>query len=142
MTHTQMAPAYVAASNKKCPLTVSLAVLGEVDAPVFDALTTALAVEWPDESDVDPYDFDEITVEGGEIYFADEDRLEPATLGRDFYSKRLRLVCETCQPKGDDLERINPAVPWPCATARSILDPVCFQSSDAIPAADDTEVSS
>lgn len=78
MTHTQMAPAYVAASNKKCPLTVPLAVLGEVDAPVFDALATALAVEWPDESDVDPYDFDEITVEDGEIYFADEDRLEPA----------------------------------------------------------------
>lgn len=76
MTHTQMAPAYVAASNKKCPLTVPLAVLGEVDAPVFDALTTALAVEWPDESDVDPYDFDEITVEDGEIRFADEDRLD------------------------------------------------------------------
>ncbi|MCW2300688.1 hypothetical protein [Rhodococcus erythropolis] len=78
MMHTQMAPAYVAASNKKCPLTVPLAVLGEVDAPVFDALTTALAVQWPDESDVDPYDFDEITVEDGEIYFADEDRLVPA----------------------------------------------------------------
>lgn len=76
MTHTQMAPAYVAASNKDCPLTVPLAVLGEVDAPVFDALTTALAVQWPDESDVDPYDFDEITVEDGEIYFADEDRLD------------------------------------------------------------------
>lgn len=75
MTHTQMAPAYVAASNKKCPLTGPLAVLGEVDAPVFDALTTALAVEWPNESDVDQYDFDEITVEDGEIYFADEDRL-------------------------------------------------------------------
>ena len=68
--------------------------------------------------------------------------LHQPTLGRDFYSKRLRLVCETCQPKGDDLERINPAVPWPCATARSILDPVCFQSSDAIPATDDTEESS
>lgn len=78
MTHTQMTPAYVAASNKKCPLTVPLAVLGEVDAPVFDALITALAVEWPNESDVDPYDFDEITIEDGEIYFADEDRLEPA----------------------------------------------------------------
>lgn len=77
MTHTQMAPAYVAASNKKCPLTVPLAVLEPVDAPVFDALTTALAFS-PNESDVDPYDFDEITVEGGEIYFADEDRLEPA----------------------------------------------------------------
>lgn len=76
MTHTQMAPAYVAASNKDCPLTVPLAVLSEVDAPVFDALTTALAVQWPDESDVDPYDFDEITVEDGEIYFADEDRLD------------------------------------------------------------------
>ena len=79
MTHTQMDPAYVAASNKKCSLTVPLAVLGEVDAPVFDALTTALAVQWPDESDVDPYDFDEITVEDGEIYFADEDRLEQAS---------------------------------------------------------------
>lgn len=77
MTHTQMAPAYVAASNKKCPLTVPLAVLEPVDAPVFDALTTALAFR-PDESDVDPDDFDEITVEDGEIYFADEDRLEPA----------------------------------------------------------------
>lgn len=77
MTHTQMAPAYVAASNKNCPLTVPLAVLEPVDAPVFDALTTALAFS-PDESDVDPYDFDEITVEDGEIYFADEDRLEPA----------------------------------------------------------------
>ena len=120
MTHTQTAPAYVAASNKDCPLTVPLAVLGEVDAPVFDALTTALAVEWPDE-----------------VF-----NLHQPTLGRDFYSKRIRLVCETCQPKGDDLERINPAVPWPCATARSILDPVCFQSSDAIPAADDTEESS
>lgn len=77
MTHTQMAPAYVAASKKKFPLTVPLAVLEPVDAPVFDALTTALAFS-PDESDVDPHDFDEITVEDGEIYFADEDRLEPA----------------------------------------------------------------
>lgn len=45
---------------------------------------------------------------------------------RDFYSKKIRLICNTCQPKGENRERIDPAVPWPCETVRTILDPVCF----------------
>ncbi|QXW04046.1 hypothetical protein [Rhodococcus globerulus] len=77
MTHAQMAPQYVAASKKQCPLTIPLAVLGDVDLPEFDALDTALAVDWswPDEADVDRND---ISVDRGELSIDGEPRIEPA----------------------------------------------------------------
>jgi len=71
-----MAPEYVAASKKQCPLSVPLAVLGEVDTPEFDALTVALEFgqDWPDDSDVDGRD--DITIDRGEIHFSDESSSE------------------------------------------------------------------
>lgn len=83
MTHTQMAPEYVAASKKQCPLSVPLAVLGEVDTPEFDALTVALEFgqDWPDDSDVDSRD--DITIDRGEIHFSDAPRPEEETDSED-----------------------------------------------------------
>ena len=81
MTHTQNTPKTATTQPESCPKSSPLAVLGP-----SDPLVTALAFDWPGDSDVDhDDDLDALTIENGSIRFVDE--VEPVVVDGDTWAE-------------------------------------------------------